>query len=248
MTNLSGISVTTQEMMDFLRCDLRMKEICTRIISQRIIENAAEEAEIIVQPEEVQAELERIRYEKRFDHPSQLLSWISDQMATLSDVENRIRKKILTRKLARHLFLEHIQDRFLHSRNDFEQIKLYKIVVPYETLAREIFYQVEEEEISFFEAAHIYDIDESRRLICGYDGKRLRTQISPDIAPSLLDAQVGEVIGPIQQAADRFMLLLIDDLLIPELTPEITEILIEQMFQEWLDEKILVYINSPESE
>ena len=248
MTNLSGISIATQEIIDFLRRDLRMREICRAIIVQRIIENAAEEAGVIVHPEEVQAELDRICYEQRFDHPSQLLGWISDQMAVLSDIKQRIREKILAQKLSRHLFLDRIQDRFLHNRNDFEQIALYKIVVPYERLAREIFYQVEEEEISFFEAAHIYDIDQSQRLICGYDGKQLRAQISPDIAPNLLNAQVGELIGPIQQADNRFILLLVDDLLTPELTPEITEILIDQMFQEWLDEQLLVYINLQESE
>lgn len=244
MTNFSGISVTTQEVMDFLRRDLQMQEIYAAIIGQKIVAEVAEEAGIYVSPEEVQAELDNIRYEYRLDHPSQLLGWVANQLATLEGVEQRIREKVLASKLARHLFLDQVNDRFTENRHEFEQILLYQIVVPYEALAREIYYQVEEDELSFFEAAHIYDIDESRRLVCGFEGKQLRGQISPDIASSLARAQVGEIIGPVQLADDRFVLLLIDDLFTPELTPEIRETLIEQMFQEWLKEQLATYINS----
>ena len=248
MISFSGITVTDQEIIGFLCRDLQMPEIYEAILVQKIINQTAAQAGITVEPQEVQAELDRIRYDNRFDHPAQLLTWFAEHMTTLSQVEQRIREKILADKLARHLFLDKIYDLFLHNQADFEQLLLYEIRVPYATLAREIFYQIEEDEMSFFEAAHIYDMDESRRHVCGFVGKQLRSQLSPEIASTLLNAQVGEVIGPIQLTDNRFILLLIDDLIVPELTPKLSDILIDQMFQEWLNTELLVYINAVRGE
>jgi parvulin-like peptidyl-prolyl isomerase len=243
MANFSGLPVTTEEIIEFLQRDLQLQEICQEIIAQRIIGQAASEAGISVRPEEVQAELDRIRYEQSFDHPAQLLAWAAQQMTTLSKIEQRIQERLLTQKLARHFFLNEIRDRFSHDRRNFEQIFLYEIIVPYEALAREIYYQIEEEEISFFEAAHVYNIDESRRLVCGFVGKLLRSRLDPELAASLQNAQAGEVVGPIQLAENRFTLLLLDEVLSPELTTGVSDLLMEEMFQEWLRDKLSEYIN-----
>ncbi|MGP1383650.1 MAG: peptidylprolyl isomerase [Thainema sp.] len=248
MTSFSGITVTNQEIIDFLGRDLQMPEIYKAILAQKIINQTAAQEGITVEPDEVQAELEAIRYDNRFDHPAQLLAWVSEHMTTLSQVEQRIREKILAQKLARHLFSDRIYERFLHNHTDFEQLLLYEIVVPYATLAREIFYQIEEDEMSFFEAAHIYDVDEARRLVCGFVGKQLRSQLLPEVSSNLSNAQVGEVVGPIQLADNRFILLLIDDLITPELTPELLDILIDEMFQEWLNVELLAYMNMSQRE
>lgn len=238
MTNSSGISITTQEVLDFLRRDLHLREIYQEIVAQKIIERVADQEALVVEPEEIRVELDRIRYEHRLDGLSQLLTWIETEMSTLSDVERRIREKLLARKLTRHLFLDQVREQFLTNGHEFEQIFLYKIVVPYERLAREILYQVEEEEISFFEAAHVYDIDEVSRLRCGFAGKQQRWQYPPEITDAIADARIGEIVGPIQIASDRFMLLLIDELIAPELTPEVTETLLNQRFQEWIRERL----------
>jgi parvulin-like peptidyl-prolyl isomerase len=149
----------------------------------------------------------------------------------------------LSQKLANYFFLDQIHDHFSLNRKNFEQILLYEIIVPYEALAREIFYQIEENEIGFFEAAHLYNLDESRRLVCGFVGKQLRSHLAPEIASSILDAQPGEIIGPIRLAENRFTLLLLDEVFVPELTPEISDALIDEMFQEWLNEELSEYIN-----
>lgn len=248
MTGFQGMTLTTQEVINFLRRDLRMKEIRRVILAQKIIDRTAEEAEIVVDTHEVQLELDRIRYEQRFDHPAQLLTWATSHLTTLSEVEKRIREKLIAKKLAYHLFLDRVHEQFQHGNADFEQLSIYEIRVPYETLAREIFYQIEEEEISFFEAAHIYDIDEARRLVCGFAGRQLRSQLTPELALNLRNAQVGQVVGPIQVASDRFVLLLVDDLTAPALTPEITDTLIDSMFQDWLQEKLSAYINLVQGE
>jgi parvulin-like peptidyl-prolyl isomerase len=168
--------------------------------------------------------------------------WLSDHMATLNDLEHRIREHLLTKKLARRLFSDKIQEVFSLDLADFEQVLLYRITVPYESLAQEIFYQIEEEEISFYEAAHLYDVDSRRRLQCGYEGRYYRRKLKPDIAAILFNAKVGQLLGPFKSSDETYDLFLVEEFFPPELTPEIYEDVLNQLFQEWLDNELNLYV------
>lgn len=244
MVDFSAISLENQEIINFLERDLRLKSIYQEIIYLKIIDQAAQEQAITVTPEEIQAELDRICYENHFDHPSQLLAWLTEQMTSLSELERRIRERLLAQKLASHLFSRQIQNLFSHHRSDFEQILIYRLAVPYESLAYEIFYQIEEEELSFFEAAHIYDVNESRRLQCGYEGRQQRRELRPELAEILFNAQIGEVIGPFKTSENIYELFLVDDFIYPELTPVVYENILNQMFQDWIENRLDIYISS----
>lgn len=244
MVDFSAIPLENQEIVDFLRRDLRLKSIYQEIIYQRIVNQAAQEQALQVTAAEIQAELDRIRYENRFEHPSQLLAWLTEQMLTLSELEQSIYQRLLAQKLANRLFADEVQNLFSQYRSDFEQILIYKIVVPYESLAYEIFYQIEEEEISFFEAAHIYDVDEARRLYCGYEGRQQRRELQPEIARILFNAQIGQVVGPLKTSDNIYELFLVDDFISPELTPVLYEDILNQMFQEWIENEFDTYLSS----
>lgn len=244
MVDFSTISLENQEIVDFLKRNLRLELIYKEILYQKIVDQAAQERSLDVKAEEIQAEIDRICYENRFDHPSKLLAWLTEQMITLSDLEQGISEQLLAQKLARHLFASEVQNLFSQHRSDFEQVLIYRITVPYEHLAYELFYQIEEEEISFFEAAHIYGMDESCRLYCGYEGKQQRRELKPEIAEILFHAQVGEVIGPLKTSDNTYELFWIDDFISPELTPVLFEDILNQMFQEWIEAKLNVYLSN----
>ncbi|WP_416665927.1 peptidylprolyl isomerase [Egbenema bharatensis] len=244
MVDFSAISLENQEVIDFLRRDLRLKSIYQEIISQKIVSQVAQEQALSVTAEEVQAELDKIRYENYFEHPAQLLAWLAEQMSTLSDLQQRIYERLLSQKLARHLFSEAAQNFFSQHRSEFEQALIYRIKIPYESLAYEVFYQIEEEELNFFEAAHLYDANESRRLQCGYAGKQQRGEISPEIAERLFNAQIGEVLGPFKNADNTYELFLVDEIFPPTLTSTLYESLLNQMFQEWIENRLDIYISS----
>lgn len=244
MVDFSAISLEIQEVLDFLRRDLRLKSIYQGIIYQKIVDQAAQEQALHVTAEEVQAELARIRHENHIEHPAQLSPWLAEQMVTLSQLEQRIYEHLLTQKLARHLFAEEVEELFVQHRDDFEQAIIYRITVPYESLAYEIFYQIEEEELSFFEAAHIYNLNENHRLQCGYEGKQQRRELKPEIAEILFNAKIGEVIGPLKSSDNAYELFLIDDFISPVLSPILYEKVLDELFQEWIETKLDIYISS----
>jgi parvulin-like peptidyl-prolyl isomerase len=186
-----------------------------------------------VTAEEIQVEADRIRYERRLEKASETLAWLANEMISPDDWEAGMRDRLLTRKLADTLFSQEVEKTFAQNKLDYEQILLYQIVVPYQKLAQELFYQIEEEEISFYEAAHLYDIDERRRQRCGYEGKIFRLSLKPDIAPAIFNAQPGELIGPLA-TEQGYHLFLVEEVIPAELTPERSKEIIDKMFKQWL--------------
>jgi len=237
MIDFSGVFIVPDEIVSFLKRNLQFKEVCQNILYQRIIHQAAQERGLTVTPQEIQAEAERLRREKRLEKAADTLAWLAEQIITADDWEAGIRDRLLAQKLAESLFTKEVERFFPQNRLDFDQILLYQIIVPNERIARELFYQIEEEEISFYQAAHLYDIDEKRRYQCGYEGKVYRWSLKPDIAAAIFDVQPGEVIGPLQ-TEQGCHLLMMEEFIPAELTPERYQDILNRMFKEWLTSEL----------
>ena len=243
MIDFQGVSIEQDEIVSLLKKDIQQKEVCQKVLYQRVINQSAKEKGITLTPEEIQAEANRQRHEKRLEKAADTLAWLAAQMITVDDWEAGIRDRLLTQKLAECLFAKEAEKFFAQNRLDFEQILLYQIIVPYEKLAQELFYQIEEREISFYETAHLYDIDERRRYQCGYEGKLYRWSLKPDIAAVVFSARPGGVIGPIKTERG-YHLFRVEEFISTELTAEITQEIINKMFKEWLASEVTHMLHS----
>jgi parvulin-like peptidyl-prolyl isomerase len=232
-----SILLEPETVVEFLKREVQIKEVCQKILYKRAIARAAESRDIRVTAEEIQVEADRQRYQNRLESAADTLSWLEEQMITPADWEAGIREALLTQKLAEALFGGEVNRYFTEHRLDFEQILLYKITVPYEQLAQELFYQIEENELSFYEAAHLYEIDQQRRLQCGYEGKLYRWSLSPEIAAMVFGARLGEVIGPFK-SEQIYVLLMVEEFVAAELTPAIHQEIVSRLFREWLDSEL----------
>ena len=233
MVIFSRASIEPDEIIDFLKRNIQLKEVYQRILQQRVIEQAAQERGLTVTPEEIQAEADRMRREKRLERAADTLAWLAEEMMTPDDWEEGIRDRLLSKKLAEHLFAKDVEKLFTQNRLNFDQISIYQILVSDASLAQEIFYQIEEQEISFYEAANLYDLNEKRRLQFGYEGPIDRWKLRPDIAAIVFGAKLGEVIGPIQ-TEQGYYLMTVEEFIPAELTPQRYQELLDGMFQEWL--------------
>ncbi|HEY9651316.1 MAG TPA: peptidylprolyl isomerase [Coleofasciculaceae cyanobacterium] len=233
MVNLSKVSIHSDEIVGFLKESLQFKGIYQSILYQRIILESAAERGLTVTPEEIQAEANRQRYTRRLEKASETLAWLADEMIAVEDWEAGIQARLLAKKLSEALLAQEVEKFFAQNRIDFEQVLLYQIIVEDGNLAQEIFYQIEEQEISFYEAAHLYDKDEKRRQQCGFEGKLYRWNLPPDIVAVVFGSPLGEVISPIKTDLG-YHLLMVEAFIPAELTPERYQEILENMFKEWL--------------
>lgn len=245
MVQFHSIQIDSAEINDFLKSSMALREICHQILGQKIVQKTAVSRNITVTPQDIQDESERIRREKKLEKISDTMAWLEANMITPEDWEISIQNRLLADKLAHNLFDQQVESYFAQNRLDYEQFIIYQITVPYQKLAQEIFYQIEEEEISFYEAAHVYDIDQLRRFRCGYLGKMYRRDFSPEVAAAIFrdPLPIGQVMGPIQ-TEQGFNLFKIEEYLKAELTPERAQEILVQFFKQWLDNEINYLIHS----
>ena len=230
-------SIEPDEIVDFLGKNGQLKEICQKVLHQKIVKQAAQARNLIIEAEEIQEQAERLRRQKHLEKATDALAWLKDQLITADIWEAGIRDCLMAKKLAESIFSKEVEKFFAQNRLDFEQLLLYQIIVPYEQLALEIFYQIEEEEMSFYQAAHIYDIDERRRHQCGYEGKLYRWGLKPNIAAVVFSARPREIIRPIKSDQGHH-LLMVEEFIPAELTPETYQSIIDRMFNEWLTSEL----------
>ncbi|CAD0231228.1 Peptidylprolyl isomerase [Planktothrix agardhii] len=233
MLQLSKGSLDDEEIIGFLKRNLEFKEVHQKILSQKVINQVAEERSIIVTAEEIQNQANQQRHEKRLEKAADTLAWLADQMITSDDWEAGIRERLLAEKLAESLFSKDVEKYFIQNSLNFEQVSLYQIIVPYERLARELFYQIEEEEISFYHAAHLYDIDPKRREQCGYEGKLYRWGLKADFAAIVFGSNPGEILSPVK-TDQGYHLILVEEFIQAELTPERYQEILQKLFKDWL--------------
>ncbi|OUC13214.1 MAG: peptidylprolyl isomerase [Alkalinema sp. CACIAM 70d] len=231
------IQAHSEEIINFLKKTFQYRTVNQSVLQQKIINQAAYDRKISIDDSEIQAETERQRREHHLEKASDTLAWLSDQQVTPEEWEAGIRDRLLTEKLGESMFHKEVEHFFVENRLDYDRIVLYQIIVPYGPLAQEIFYEIEEDEMSFYEAAHLYDIDEDRRRRCGFEGVLYRWSLSPQLSTTIFRTPVGSVAEPIQ--TDRgYHILLPEEMIVAELNPTIRKEVIQRLFQDWLNSEM----------
>ena len=237
MVSFAGLDIEVNSIVDFLKKELRLHTVCRQLICKQIIQEKAHELGVTVSDDEIQAKADELRRELRLESAQKTMTWLQERLITADEWEDSIREHLISEKLVVEMFRETANYRFQQQQLDFEKILLYKIETANSKLAQELAYQIEEEEISFFEAAHRYDRTLDRRRTCGYEGEVSRWALDPDVAASLFAAPAHTVIGPV--AEDHVSVLFyVDEFVEPALTPQTHRAICDRLFAEWLDAEL----------
>ncbi|MBF2006906.1 MAG: peptidylprolyl isomerase [Chlorogloeopsis fritschii C42_A2020_084] len=237
MYNLPKIDINSEEIVNYLKSAMILRQVYQKILSQKLILDVAQERGIIITTEEIQDEADRQRREERLEKAVDTMTWLAEHFVSSDDWEVGIRNRLLAKKVAKALFSQEVEKFFIQNRLEFEQVILYQLIISDEKVSQEIYYQIEEGEISFYEAARLYDVDENRRKKCGYEGKLYRWALPSNISAIVFNAPPQQLIGPIKTERG-YHLFIVEELISAQLTPQIYEEILNNMFQQWLSTEV----------
>jgi parvulin-like peptidyl-prolyl isomerase len=243
MGGLLEWAVQSDEVVGFLKKTLQYRVAKQSILTLKLTAQAAQAQDIGVNDDDVQAEAERQRRELRLEKASDTLTWLAEQQITPVEWEQGIRDQILGRRLAEAMFGQDVERFFGEHRLDYDRVVLYQIIVPYQQVAQELFYQIAEAEISFYEAAHLYHVDEDARRRCGFEGVLQRWALQPNLAAAVFGVPIGQIARPVQ-TDQGYHLLRVEELIPASLTPEIRQEILDNKFQEWLRNELNYWLSS----
>ncbi|WP_299485166.1 peptidylprolyl isomerase [Acaryochloris sp. IP29b_bin.137] len=231
------ITITNQDILHHVKLYCQIPDLINKIITRKVIENAVSEAGIKVEMEELQEVADQFRLMNKIESANDTWEWLEKYALSLDDFEELVYGNFFANKLVKHLFKNKVEPYFYEHQIDYTSVVMYEVVLDDEDLAMELFYAIKEGETSFYDVAHQYTQDTELRRKCGYRGKVNRKDLKPEISAAVFAAKLPQLLQPII-TSKGIHLILIDEIIHPELDERLHQIIAENLFSEWLKEQV----------
>lgn len=228
--------IPTHQIVELLQERLDYRRICENWIQVQILRSAALEHGIRVSEEDIQAEGDRQRLERRLERSSDTLAWLQAEQVTPEQWERGITDQLLRSLMAEHLFAGDVERIFAENQLNYDRRAVYRLDILERTFAQELFYQIESGEISFFEAVYAYGQSGESRDRCGFEGLRHRWEFVNSQAQVIFEAQEHQVLPPIETDTG-FVLFWVGRIVPAVMTPEIRTQILTELLDHWLAEE-----------
>ncbi|QIR37110.1 peptidylprolyl isomerase [Tolypothrix sp. PCC 7910] len=230
------ITITSEDILHQIKLTCKIPEIAEQILNRKVIVSAAEEAGIQVEVEELQNTADQIRLANKLNSADDTWQWLEKNALSLDDFEEIIYQTIISNKLAFYLFADKIEPYFFEHQLDYFSAVMYEVILDDEDLAIELFYAIQEGEISFYDVAHKYIQDTEQRRKLGYKGVVKRHDMKSEISAMVFAAQPPQIIKPIVTSSG-IHLILVEEIIQPQLDDHIRTKIFTELFSEWLKHK-----------
>ena len=232
----NNLSISATEVIHNLKITCQIPTVVEIIAKQKIIADSAKEAGIVVEDEELQQEGDRLRFAKKLVKVTETWAWLKKHHLTLDDFEELAHQNVLSQKLAHHLFASKVEPLFYQNQLDYVAAVTYEVIVDDWDLALELFFAVQELEVTFQEIAREYISDPDLRRNGGFMGTQRRTDLRPEIAAAVFAASPPGIIKPVT-TPKGVHLIWVEEIIQPKLDEQLHEKIVMQLFDSWLKQQ-----------
>ena len=218
----------------------KIPELIQGILRRKVIARQVQEAGIALTIAELQAAADKFRIVNQLESAEATQKWLQDRFLSIDDFEDMVTQNLISNKLAQHLFGDRVEQIFAQNLLDYSGAIIYEVILEDRNLAMEIFYSLQEGDLSFADVAHQYiSVPESRRR-GGYIGIVSRKQLRPEISAAVFAAKPPQLIEPIVTAVGVH-LIQVEEIIEPQLDERLHQQILTEMFDRWLVETIAAY-------
>lgn len=236
---LENLTISVSDIIHSLKLSCQIPDVVEAIASQHIIAHIAQEFGITVTPEELQQQGDDLRLIKKLTKAKDTWNWLEKHHLSVHEFEELVHNKIISQKLAKHLFSEQVEKHFYEHQLEYAAAVTYELILEDKDLALELFYALEEGEITFPEVARLYITDPEQRRAYGYQGMRHRKDFRPEIVAPVFAAKPPTILKPISTPKGVY-LIWVEEVIQSELDEELREKIIAELFEDWLKQEILI--------
>ncbi|MEI6443129.1 MAG: peptidylprolyl isomerase [Nostocales cyanobacterium ELA583] len=235
MSNI--VKISNEDIIYHLKISCQMPSLLEAIVSRKIITETAAKVGITIDIAELQQSADSLRLVNNLVKAEDTWEWLRKHYLTLDNFEEIANLNLLSAKLAHHLFAEKVEPFFYAHQLDYSAAVTYEAVLDDEDIALEIFYALQEGEISFQEIARQYIQNPEIRRAGGYQGIRKRSDFRPEIASAVFAANPPEIIKPVI-TPKGVHIIVVEEIIAPELNEQVRIAILGDLFTNWLKEQI----------
>ncbi|WP_066383649.1 MULTISPECIES: peptidylprolyl isomerase [unclassified Anabaena] len=229
--------ISLEDMIEHLKLSCEIPTILEAITTKRIITETAEKLGIEVSIAELQQAADSMRLANQLLKAEDTWNWLNRHYMSLDDFEEMAKINLLSAKLANHLFADKVEPFFYAHKIEYTGAVTYEVILDDEDLALELFYALQEGEISFQEIARQYIQNPELRRAGGYQGIRYRRDFRPEIAAAVFAATPPQILKPII-TPKGVHIITVEEVITPQLDEPRRMQILRDFFTEWLQQQI----------
>jgi parvulin-like peptidyl-prolyl isomerase len=207
------------------------------VVRRKTIERHVQQAGISPTVEDLQAAADHFRLVHQLESTEATQKWLADRFLSLDDFEDMITQDLLSERLAQHLFGDRVEQIFYQNLLDYSAAMIYEVILEDYDLAMEIYYSLQEGDLSFTDVAHRYIAIPELRRRGGYVGKVVRKQLRPELAAAIFATKQPQLLEPIITAVG-IHLIQVEEIIEPKLDQPLQQRILTELFDRWLTETI----------
>ncbi len=230
-------NITSQDLLYQIKITGKIPELMNGILQRQVLEDAAKELKLEISGDELQAGADQFRATNKLETIPATQQWLADRMLSVDDFEQLVITNLLAPKVAHCLFASKAAPYFHQNTLNYASAVIYQLILLDKNLAIELFYAIQEGDMSFADAARTYGQDLEVQRQGGYVGTVSRQKMPPEVSATVFAAQPPQILKPIA-VGKQIHLILVEEVIRPQLTPQLQEQIMWQLFQDWLQEKI----------
>ncbi|MBD3886023.1 peptidylprolyl isomerase [Phormidium tenue FACHB-886] len=224
--------ISRDEIMHQAKLACQIPLLVEGLISRKLIARRAEAEGVEVETDELQKIADVFRATHGLLDAKDTWAWLNKHGLSLDDFEEMIHTTVLSSKLANQLFADKVEPFFVQHQLNYSRAVIYEVVLDDDDLAMELFYALQEEELSFHEVAHEYIQEPELRRVGGYRGALRRADLKPEVAAAVFSATPPQILKPVITAKGTH-LILVEEILQPELDETLRTQITAELFAEW---------------
>ncbi|NMF63965.1 peptidylprolyl isomerase [Brasilonema octagenarum UFV-E1] len=231
------ITVTNEEILEQVKLTCKIPEITEAIMTRKFIERTVVEVGIKVETEELQKAADQFRLVYQLQSAEETWKWLDKYSLSLDDLEHIAYTNLISGKLAIHLFENKVEPYFFEHYLDYFGVAMYEVILDDEDLAIELFYAIQEGEMSFSDVAHKYIQNTELRRKGGYRGVVRRKDLKPEVSTAVFAVKSPQLLKPIL-TSKGVHLIFVEELIQPTLDDKLRTNILSDLFSEWLRQEV----------
>lgn len=233
--------ITIAQAVRYLQAGRKFDGFIGEILRQFVLERelTARSQELQIGAMAIEQAIIDFRLERNLTDPKAFQDWLTGNGLTYELFHSQVSQGFRMRKLREVISEAKLQEYFIERKLFLDRVVLSRIIVDEKDLADELKTQISEGTATFEQLARDYSLTDDK-IVNGMVGPVSRGTM-PDLLRAAIDtAQVGEVVGPLG-LDDRWGLFRIEEFLYATLDdPQLKNTLQDEIFEQWLAEKMQV--------
>lgn len=232
-----AITITEQDILQQVKLSCQIPTLVEAIITRKVINDAAAEARIKVETEELQQAADQLRLMSKLNNADETFAWLKQHSLSVDDFEDLVYNNTISGKLAAHLFADKVEPWFYENQLQYAGAFIYEVILDDEELAMELYYELKERETNFAEIAYQYIEEKELKRKGGYVGMVKRQAMKPEISAKVFACTDPQILKPIV-TSQGIHLIKVEELVQPQLDARLRYQILSDLFGEWVKKQV----------